>query len=387
MRISVLLAGALVIGFVASTPVAAATPILVGIVEDVTGYNADAGRAERDAAILCIDEWNEKGGINGHRIEYVYRDNGGDPTKATTIAKEFVNLGVVGALGGTTTTTGLAEAAVFVPAQIPHMVCSMSAKFWDVKGPDGKWYVFTFTGSEPVITYASLEALVKYVPVHKKLVIIHVNNFWGKSLRDSTIEATKKQYAAHGLNVIGTVECDLKPSDLSKEVLRIKALNPDAVLPHLFPDAFVAFFRSCHELNYHPPNVSYWGMAESIYLSKEPEFLYNLYGYAIGSGKKKVTVEKLEKFKKRFGYTPVAHWVMGWDAMNVLLTGIKNAGMDRVAVRDWIATKSKGMPLISGNAKAVCRFEEGSPYFYSSVYSADFGMVYIERDGKQKWLD
>lgn len=149
----------------------------------------------------------------------------------------------------------------------------------------------------------------------------------------------------------------------------------------------MAYFRARHELNYQPPDNGYWGLAESVYLTSEPKFLYNYYGQSHYNGDKKVAVEKLEKFKKRFGYTPTSHWPPAWDAMNVLLTAIKNAGTDRIAIRDWIATKAKGMPMVGWNKTAVCRFEEGSPYFYSAGYPQDISIVYIDKDGKQKWLN
>lgn len=81
MKFCILAIGLLVVGHVLSTPAVAASPISIGIVEDVTGYNADAGRAERDGAILCIEEWNARGGINGRKIEYVFRDNGVTPPR------------------------------------------------------------------------------------------------------------------------------------------------------------------------------------------------------------------------------------------------------------------------------------------------------------------
>jgi branched-chain amino acid transport system substrate-binding protein len=383
----IMLACIFLASFLTSAPATATSPVAIGIVEDVTGYNADAGRAERDAAILCIEEWNAKGGINGRKIEYIFRDNSGDPTKATTIAKEFVGLGVVGVQGGTTTTTGLAEVAVFTPARIPYVMCSMSNKFWDVKDSAGKSYAFTFTGSELVMSEGWIETALNYVPVHKKAVILHVNILWGKSLRDTITSRIKEKYADKGIEVIGAVECELKATDLTKEVMRMKELNPDVVLSVFFPDAYVALFRGCQDLNYHPPNVGYWGLAESAYLTSDPKLLYNLYGYGPFSGKKKVAVKKLEIFKKRFGYTPVSHWAMAWDAMNVLLTAIKNVGTDGVAIREWMTTKAKGMPLLSGNEKAVVRFEEGSPYFYSSVYPKDYGIVRIDKNGKREWLD
>ncbi|MGA2464854.1 MAG: ABC transporter substrate-binding protein [Thermodesulfobacteriota bacterium] len=388
MKICFLFVGALVAGFIASTPAAAVPPILVGIVEDVTGYFADGGRAERDAAIMCIEEWNEKGGINGRKIEYVFRDNAGDPTKAATIAKEFVNLGVVGVEGGSSTTVGLAEAAVFVPAQVPHMICSLSSKFWDLKGPDGKWYVFSFVGSEPVaIEAAWVVPVIKYMANCKKVAILHVNILWGRSVRDMLIKLFNEKYAAKKIEVVGTVEMELKADDASKELMRIKALNPDVVLSAMFPQSYKAWFRARHDFNYYPPDIGPWGQAESVYLSSEPKFLYNFYGASDFDGSKKIALEKLDKFKKRFGYAPIMYWAPGYDAMNILLTAIKNVGTDRVAVRDWIATKSKGMPLVSGNKSAVCRFEEGSPYFYSSKYPTDMAYVYIDKEGKMKWLD
>lgn len=206
-------------------------------------------------------------------------------------------------------------------------------------------------------------------------------------MKDTITKAIKEKYAAEKMEVIDAVEIDLKASDASKEVTRIKALNPDVVLTVMFPESYVAWFRACNDLNYHPPAVTYWGLSESAYLSSEPKFLYNVYGYGLFDGNKKLAVEKLEKYKKRFGYTPVSHWAMAWDAMNVLLTGIKNAGTDRVAIRDWIATKAKGMPLLSGNKNAVCRIEDGSPYFYSAPYPKDMAVVYIDKDGKRVWKD
>jgi branched-chain amino acid transport system substrate-binding protein len=380
--------GALIVfmGSVLTLPSEAAPPILIGIVDDVTGFNADGGRAERDGAILCIEEWNAKGGINGRKIEYIFRDNAGDPTKATTIAKEFVNLGVVGVQGGTSTTVGLAEVAVFTPAQIPYMMVSMSAKLWDVKDSVGKSYAFSFVGSEPGFGEAYLNSL-KYVPTHKRIATFYVNNIWGRGISDSIVRTSKEKAAYKGIEVVGTIECDLKATDLSKELVRIKALSPDVVLSIMYPDALVALFRGCQDLNYHPPNVTVWILAESVYLNSDKKLLYNVYGWSMYDGKKKVFMENLEKFKKRFGYTPVGHWTMAWDGMDVLLTAIKNVGTDRVAIRDWIATKSKGMPLISGNKKATCRIEEGSPYFYSSLYPQDYAVVYIDKNGKQVWKD
>ena len=386
-RYLILIGSLIFLSFGQSAIAATAHPITIGIVEDVTGYNAEAGRAERDAAIMCIENWNSKGGIKGQKIEYVFRDNGGDPSKATTIAKELVNLGVTGVQGGTSTTVSLAEAAVLVRGQIPYMSCSVSSKLWDLKGQDGKWYAFSVIGSEPVCAEAWTEPIIKYVPNHKKVVIAYVNNIWGKNLKDTIINLIKGKYASEKMEVIDTIETELKLADASKEVTRIKSLNPDGVISIMFSEAYIAWFRACNDLNYHPPTTGYWGLLETVFLSSEPKFLYNSYGFGSYDGNKKGAAEMLEVFKKKYGYTPVSHWALGWDGVNILLTGINNVGTDKSALRDWIATKSKGMPLMSGNRRAVCRIEDGSPYFYSVPYAQDMGVVYVDKDGKQKWMD
>lgn len=377
----------LIMSFFATAQAAGDSPIKIGITEDVSGYNADGGRAERDAGILCIEEWNKKGGINGQKIEYIFRDNGGDPTKASTIAKEFVNSGVTGVLGATSTTVGLGENKVFTPAQIPYVMCSMSKKFWDLRGPDGKWYAFTAVGSEPVLAGGWIETLINHVPVHKKVAILHVNILWGKSLNDTIKELLKTKYAAAGVEVVGSVEVELRPTDLSRQVAQVRALKPDAVISVMFPDAYVAWFRACQLLDYHPPIIAYWGLSESVYISVDPKLLYNLYGYGSYDGGKKIAVDTLARLKKRFGYTPVSHWAAAWDAMDILLKGIKNAGTNGPAIRDWIATKSTGIDILSGNKNAVCRIEDGSPYYYSILYPENFGIVYVDKDGKKIWKD
>lgn len=379
---------ALIIGAPVAGWSQAKTPILVGICHDVSGFSADSGRAERDGAILCIEEWNEKGGIDGREIEYVFRDNAGDPTRATTIAKEFVSRGVVAVFGGTTSTVAIPEIRVLSEARIPIFTHSASMAQFDKKGPEGKLYAFCIS-SNPALALCSVDVVAK--KGYKKIAIVILNAAWPIDLAKYQAEALKKEYASYGMELVTTIQADLKATDLTREAAQIKALRPDAVLTTLYSSTYIPWFRALNDLNYHPPISGYWGMLEGAYLAVDPTLLYNVYGSSTYNLEKPIVKEKLAKIQARFKYKPTGTWVGGWDMMNILLTAIKNAGTEGPAIRDWIATKSKGMPLIGGNAKAVCRIDEGSAYFakysHSLLGPEDFAFVYVKKDGKLDWLD
>jgi len=377
-----LLIGALVAGY--AKDVDAGDPITIGICDDVSGFSADSGRAERDGGILCIEEWNKRGGIKGSKIEYAFRDNAGDPTKATTIAKEFVRMGVVAVHGGTTSTVAIPEIKVLTEAQIPEITHSASMAQFDTKGPDGKLYAFCIC-SNPALAVCAIE--LSKTKKWKKVAIVHLNAAWPKDLARIQAEGIAKE---PGMELVGTIVADLKATDLTREAVEVKAMNPDVIYTTLYSSTYIPWFRALNDLKYHPPMTGYWGMAEGAYLAIEKELCYNFYGSSTYNLEKPVVKEKLAQFKARFKYDPTGTWVGGWDMMNVLLTAIEKAGTKGPAIRDWLATKSTGMDLIGGNEKAKCRFEEGSKYHetykFGLLGAQDLAFSHITKDGKLTWL-
>ena len=359
--------------------------ILVGITQDVTGINADAGRAERDAILMAIEEWNEKGGIRGHKIEYISRDNAGDPSKATTIANEFVRKGVVGVFGGTLSTVGIPEVKIFTPAQIPMMGGASSTKLWDYKGPDGKSYYFSFSVSDPVIAESAVSGLAERG--YKKIAIVHLNAAWPTDIMKYQVKFIKEKYASkYGMEIVGVVEADVKATDLSQEVLKVRAMNPDAVITNLYGTTYIPWFRACSDLDYHPAMTGYWALAETAYNSTEPKFLRNFIGYSVFSPEKKEASEKLKKFIQRYGYKPVGHWCFAYQEAVTLFTAMEAVGFEGPKIRDHVASKMTGTPIIVGNKEATCFFQEGTPYFYSIIGPDGFAYVKIDDEGKQVWV-
>ncbi|NND65388.1 MAG: ABC transporter substrate-binding protein [Gammaproteobacteria bacterium] len=74
--------------------------IKVGVLLPFTGYDEGAFAAQKGFE-LALSEINQAGGINGRPLEYVYRDDHGEPTKALRAAEDLLLSEGVVALTGT----------------------------------------------------------------------------------------------------------------------------------------------------------------------------------------------------------------------------------------------------------------------------------------------
>ncbi|MDD6175073.1 MAG: ABC transporter substrate-binding protein [Firmicutes bacterium] len=92
--------------------------IKVGLLAPATGEVAEYGIAVSNGAKLYISELNEKGGINGKKIELVSYDEEGDEAKALTGYSSLVDQGVTAIIGDVTTAP---TAAVVVESQQDNM--------------------------------------------------------------------------------------------------------------------------------------------------------------------------------------------------------------------------------------------------------------------------
>jgi branched-chain amino acid transport system substrate-binding protein len=87
----------------------AGEPIKIGAFFDLSGPASNIGTPTKLVADIVVDKINKEGGVNGRPIELVTGDTEGDPTKAITLAKKFINVDkVVAVIGPTRTDTGMA---------------------------------------------------------------------------------------------------------------------------------------------------------------------------------------------------------------------------------------------------------------------------------------
>jgi len=75
-------------------------PIRIGVVLSESGANEPLGKPERNAIKLFVKRLNESGGIDGHDVEVIIKDDQSDSTKAQQAAIELLEQEEVVALIG-----------------------------------------------------------------------------------------------------------------------------------------------------------------------------------------------------------------------------------------------------------------------------------------------
>lgn len=94
-------------------------PIRLGFVGGVSGRVADLGIAGRNGVQIAVELRNRAGGITGHPIELVIRDDEQDPVVAEQVTRELIAQGVVAIIGPMTSVMAMRMVPIMNEAQVP----------------------------------------------------------------------------------------------------------------------------------------------------------------------------------------------------------------------------------------------------------------------------
>jgi branched-chain amino acid transport system substrate-binding protein len=87
--------------------------IKVGLMGPYSGDVAQYGLAVRNGAQLYVKQINDKGGINGKKVELTVQDEKGDATEAVNVYNKMVEEGVVAIIGDVTSTPSTCARALY----------------------------------------------------------------------------------------------------------------------------------------------------------------------------------------------------------------------------------------------------------------------------------
>jgi len=97
-------------------------PVRIGYVGGISGRVADLGITGRDGVQLAVEQRNQAGGVSGHPVEIIFRDDHQDPEMARRVVEELIEIGVAAIVGPMTSAMGVAV----VPIVNEHRVLMVS---------------------------------------------------------------------------------------------------------------------------------------------------------------------------------------------------------------------------------------------------------------------
>ncbi len=202
---------------------AESTPIItIGVVGPMSGDMAYLGRYVREAVGLQAEEWNEKGGILGRRIQLLVEDDHNDPTEAVIAAKRLVRAGVWGVIGHLTSAGSLPASPIYHAAGIPQITPSSTDPRLTEQG---FLNLFRTCGRDDQQGRVAAEFVLRELHP-RRVVVLHDRTPYGRALA----ETFQRRIMRHerGL-VVATLALSPGGKDLVSVIEAIKAEEPDLV--------------------------------------------------------------------------------------------------------------------------------------------------------------
>jgi len=222
----------------AGPALAQSCPVKIGGVLPLTGSMAPITKKIAQAAELAIEHINQGGGIKGCPVQFILRDDQGQPTVGVDAAKYLVEVERVPAFTGTISSgiTGPIIASVTAPSKVVQITCCSTASTFTLDGRSGGYFFRTIPTSKTQ-AYATASETVRRG--FKKTVVIYVNTDFGTDMvRFYKAAATKL-----GGEVIAEVPYNDNQPSYRAEVSRALAAKPESMLLVGFPKDAVTIVR------------------------------------------------------------------------------------------------------------------------------------------------
>ena len=230
-------------------------PVKLGILQPVTGALAQDGELGRLGAQIAVDEINAAGGIKslgGAKLEIVFGDARSNPEAATQEVERLQGEGVAAIVGGFASPICLAASQAASRYGLPYVV--------DVGVSDqivqrGLANTFRFAPGFGTVSGVALDNLQKLndaagKPAHT-VVLVHEDGLFGSGLA----KLMQAELPKRGFEVLEVIAHPTPARDMSNVALRIRALNPDLVIPSSYYGEFVLLARTMRQQRIRPKGI------------------------------------------------------------------------------------------------------------------------------------
>lgn len=234
---------------IVTQPVGAlAENLRIGVLFPLSGPLALLGNEGLAAAKIARDLTNEKGGVNGKKIEFVVAD-APDATAANAEATRLIiREGVKLIAGSYSSAVCLAASEV---AEREGVVYWETIAVADKITKRGYKNVIRLTFNagmmgETAADYANeLARRLKIPPKNLRVAVISEDSDFGQSVGDAAAKRVKEL----GLNLVENERYNRNLTDLSSLVLRLKAARTDVVIATSYLNDGITFWRQVRELD------------------------------------------------------------------------------------------------------------------------------------------
>ncbi|MGB6290843.1 MAG: ABC transporter substrate-binding protein, partial [Desulfobulbales bacterium] len=341
------------------------TVVKVGINAPITGDIPKVGEGTKYAAQMWLEDIEKAGGIEiggqKYPVELVIEDNEAKAESAVKANTKMITEDEVLVIVGPQSSKQAVPAGDVANNYETPMITP-----WSTNPDSTKDRPFVFRGCflDPFQGPVLANFITEEFGFTKAAVLYDVASDYPKGLAEFFKQAWEKIHGSG--SVVAFESFTTKDTDFSSQLSKINNSGAQVLFTPQYYNEVALIVQQAHELGWSGPIVGSdsWGSAETVTLcGKDCYGLFFSTHYA-AAGAQGETKEFIERYEKKYGYTPDDVAALTWDSLRLVQAAIQNSGTltgkigtDRKAVRDALAL-IKNFKGITGDMTFT---EEGDP--------------------------
>ncbi|MCD6521559.1 ABC transporter substrate-binding protein [Candidatus Calescamantes bacterium] len=309
----------------------------IGAVFAVTGPASWLGDPEKKTVEMLEEEINSQGGINGIPIRVIVEDTKGDETQTVNAVRKLITRDrVLAIIGPSRSGTTLAVIPIVEKYKVPLVSCAAAEA---IVKPVKKWVFKT-----PQTDRFAVEKIYQYMKKKgiKRIGIITGTTGFGAQGRKHLLALAPK----YGIEIVADETYAPQDTDMTPQLLRIKAKNPQAIVNWSIVPGQAIVPRNMKELGMNIPLFQSHGFGNIKYVKAAGEAAE---GIIFPAGRllvadllpdthpqKKVLMEYKRKYESRYQEPVSTFGGHAYDAFWLIVNALKAVGPDRAKIRDYI---------------------------------------------------
>lgn len=297
--------------------------MLLGTFGSLTGPSAIYGQSSYQGVKLAEEEINAQGGLLGKKVKILSEDDQGRPEEAKSVVIKLIRKNQVKAvIGAFTSSPSLAAAPECQKAKVPMLSPGATNPKLTQVGD----YIFRTTFTDDFQGSAMAKFARNTLKLSKVAILKDIKTDYSIGLA----EAFEKSFKEMGGQIVAVESYAEGDIEFRAQLTAIKGKSPQAIfLPGYYTEVGM-IVRQARELGIGIPFLGGdgWDSPKTIEIGgRAVENSYFSNHYAEDDPDPMVR-KFIEKFKKKYGTSPNAMSVLGYDAANLMFDAIKRAGSD-----------------------------------------------------------
>lgn len=331
-----------VAGLFFSSGFAAAEPIKIANVLELTGTGATAGTNFKNGIELAVKEINAAGGILGNKIETTTMDTQSNPGVAKGLTKKAIDQEVFAVFGPVFSGSIIVSMAETQRAEIPNFTGGEAANITQQGNP----YIFrtSFTQASAIPKVARYMSKIAKI---NNLAVIYVNNDFGKGGHDVLLKTLPSN-----MKVVADISTDPGQVDFSGAVLKAKQANPDGIFVYTNEEESARVLRELRKQGWTKPIIGETTLTGQKVIELAGEAANGAIAHVglTADAPSPAMRAFTGKYEKEYHAAPDHNSIKGYTGMYVLKAAIEKVGkLDRKAV----ANAMHGLKVKAANNPGV----------------------------------